>query len=391
LRFIGIPWAIYGAGLVKTTQRGRVQWSQTRDTGVGESACNEKVAKIPLNHRSNIRTFAEKLGIPSATLHRIIKRGDLRVHTRTLKTPLTVVNKLARVIYAYNLIDMETMHFQNLFNLGHMDEKWFYLIKLNQRYYLLPEERDPHHTVQSKRHVTKVMFTCVVFRPRKIASQNNRLFDGKIGIWPYVVQVPAKRNSKNRKKGTLETKSYEVTKKVYLDMLIDNVLPALEEKWPRGPDMIQPALQHDNARPHNIGKDPRWIKAVESLKLRTGIDVTLVFQPANSYDFNVNDLAFFSSIQSLQYRLTPKTIDELIKAVLDSFELSSATTLNHTFLSLMQCMLETMKIDGENSYKLVHMAKKKLEQAGKLPLTIPVDHATIQHVKEFIQLSALDE
>ena len=34
-------------------------------------------------------------------------------------------------------------------------------------------------------------------------------FDGKIGIWPFIEKVAAKKNSRNRHKGTLETKNDE--------------------------------------------------------------------------------------------------------------------------------------------------------------------------------------
>ena len=42
-------------------------------------------------------------------------------------------------------------------------------------------------------------------------------------------------------------------------------------------------------------------------------------QPLTSLDFNVLDLGFFNTIQSLQHKEAPTTVDDLIKAVEDLF------------------------------------------------------------------------
>jgi hypothetical protein len=71
-------------------------------------------------------------------------------------------------------------------------------------------------------------------------------------------------------KTTLVTKSNDVTKETYLD-LINTMVPAIEAKWPREPKMTKPTIQHDNATPHDKGNEPRWIQAMESLYARTSI------------------------------------------------------------------------------------------------------------------------
>ena len=45
-------------------------------------------------------------------------------------------------------------------------------------------------------------------------------------------KVPAQRGSINRPRGTLETKSVIVTREVYLDMLINELIPAILVKFP---------------------------------------------------------------------------------------------------------------------------------------------------------------
>ncbi|KAF0720172.1 Aste57867_495 [Aphanomyces stellatus] len=41
--------------------------------------------------------------------------------------------------------------------------------------------------------------------------------------------------------------------------------------------------------------------------------------------------------------------------------------LNHAFLSLQACLIETLKIFGDNVYKIPHLGKEKIERIGCLP------------------------
>ena len=43
--------------------------------------------------------------------------------------------------------------FIDMYNIVHIDEKWFYITKKIGRYYLLPNENDPHRTCQSKNFI----------------------------------------------------------------------------------------------------------------------------------------------------------------------------------------------------------------------------------------------
>ena len=69
-------------------------------------------------------------------------------------------------------------------------------------------------------------------------------------------------------------------------------------------------------------------------------------QPPNSPDLNVLDLGFFSTIQSLQYKESPKNIDDLVNIVVKSFEAFPSKKSNHIFLTLQICMIEIMKSRG---------------------------------------------
>ena len=83
---------------------------------------------------------------------------------------------------------------------------------------------------------------------------------------------------------------------------------------------------------------------------KDGWNIVMRNQPPNSLDFDVLDLEFFNSIQSLQYQEAPTSINELINCVLKAFDVIEYDKLNETFLSY-QCALEpTMSVGGSNKY-----------------------------------------
>ncbi len=65
----------------------------------------------------------------------------------------------------------------------------------------------PTRRVQNKEHMMKVMFLAAVARPR-YDPEGECTFDGKIGMFPFVERVAAKRTSKNLEKRKVETKFY---------------------------------------------------------------------------------------------------------------------------------------------------------------------------------------
>ena len=56
--------------------------------------------------------------------------------------------------------------FKDFFDFVFIDEKWFYLSQKSEKYYLLPEEDDPHRTCKNKNYIPRLMFLCVCARPR---------------------------------------------------------------------------------------------------------------------------------------------------------------------------------------------------------------------------------
>ena len=69
-----------------------------------------------------------------------------------------------------------------MYNIVHIDEKWFNLSKTTESYHLLANEKEPLRICKSKNFITKVMFLAAIARPRFDADGNITFF-GKIEIF----------------------------------------------------------------------------------------------------------------------------------------------------------------------------------------------------------------
>lgn len=336
-----------------------------------ETADLAKMSEIPFSQRTTLRSLGCALEIPVTSLWRLLKSGEIVRHSSSLKPLLTERNKEERFNFCRSFVT-DNGFFESMMNYIHIDEKWFYMTKINENFYLLPDESPPDRTTKSKRFITKVMFLAAVARPR-YDHHRKQVFDGKIGIWPFIYQEAAKRNSRNRCKGTMETKVVtSVTKDVIRQMLLEKLIPAVKSKMPCV-EKARIIIQQDNAKPHCAVDDPLLVGAL----IEGGFRIKFRCQPPNSPDLNVLDLGFFNSIQSLQHKKVPKSIDDLVAAVEDSFEELKSETLDDVFLSLQMAMESTMKCDGGNSYKLGHMKKQQLRRKHLLPANLLCDPSAL--------------
>ncbi|XP_058759685.1 uncharacterized protein LOC131633000 [Vicia villosa] len=237
-------------------------------------------------------------------------------------------------------------------NIVFIDEKWFYMMKKSTNYYLLPDEDEPHRTCKSKNFISKVMFLAAVARPR-FDSEGNETFSGKIEIFPFVNEQPAKRSSANRVAGTLENKLIaSVTREVNKMFLINHVLPAIKNVWPKEDEGNIILIQQDNAKSH-VDKDDE--------------------------DF------FKQQMKYLQHKESTKTVDDLIKAVEKSFDEFSIKQSDKIFMTLQSCMVEIMKAKGSNKYKIPHMKKDAMYNQGRLPSQLSCDLSFIQEVTQYLE------
>ncbi|KAH9134470.1 hypothetical protein AeRB84_019745 [Aphanomyces euteiches] len=313
----------------------------------------EVVKLVALEDRQTTRTMAEQSHIPKTTLIRFMKQEkSLKAKSSHTKPYLSDANKIQRVKHALSFLrpSSRSNHiFSSMYNVVHVDEKWFYVTKVKKRFYVFADEVLPKQSSKSKHFVTKVMFLAAVCRPH-YDHNKECIFDGKLGVWPFVEKVVAKRASKNRTKGTVLTQPQTVTSDVYKNMIMSKVIPAIQTKIPRGAISGAIFLQQDNASPHR--------RVTTKLLVENGISgIEATSQPPNSPDFNVLDLGFFNSIQSLQIRKRTRTIDELIDAVESSFNELPSSTVSKTFITLQKVMEKALEAKGGNDFQLPHMKK----------------------------------
>ncbi|XP_057787677.1 uncharacterized protein LOC131004935 [Salvia miltiorrhiza] len=313
----------------------------------------ELISSLELHKRGTIRRLATGINCSKSTVGRWISKGLIRPHSSAIRLDLAAPNKLLRLRFSLEQIVYDricnVLKFKNMHNVVHADEKWFYMSKVNHKFYLTPAEIDPHRTCKSKKFIKKVMFLCAVSRPL-FDEDVSVLFDGKIGIFPFTEMVPAKRKSKNREAGTLEEKLIQsITREVMKDMYIYKLIPAIMAKWPQFASKTI-YIQQDNAKPH-IKDDDRDFRAAAS---------------------------WFKAIQSLQVQTVSTNEGELVQAVQKSFEELSELTLNNVFLSLQGCLTEIMKVKGQNCYKIPHMKKGMLARQGNLPMALEVPKELVE-------------
>ncbi|VFQ75508.1 unnamed protein product [Cuscuta campestris] len=114
----------------------------------------ESITLIPLRRRTTIRSLASSVGISKSTVHNWVKRSILRSHTNAIKPTLNDANRRQRLIFCLQQLEETSIPsnptFKGFKNVLHIDEKWFFMTKTSQRYYLTPDEDELHRTCQSK-------------------------------------------------------------------------------------------------------------------------------------------------------------------------------------------------------------------------------------------------
>ncbi|XP_028771268.1 uncharacterized protein LOC114728523 [Neltuma alba] len=301
-------------------------WQKTK---VGDGACHGKTGncgrkrvelhtdqflQVHFAKRTTLRDLSCALNINKTSLVRLQKKGVIQRRSNAIKPYLREENKIAQLKFCLSMIENGSvpgdLTFKSMYNVVHIDEKWFYMTKKTVNYYMLSIENDPLRTVQNKNFIGKVMFLVAVARLRFDCKGNENFF-GKIGVFPLVTKEPAKRKSVNRPTGSLITKPItSVTREVSRQFLIGHVVPAIKAKWPRDSIGEPIYIQQDNARCHIDPNDSEFHRVATE----DGFCIRLMNQPPNSPDLNILDLGFFNGIQSLQYKETPKTTDDLIAA-----------------------------------------------------------------------------
>ncbi|CAO2836406.1 unnamed protein product [Amaranthus hypochondriacus] len=363
---------------VRNKKRGRV--------GRKKNVFNmETLNAIPIEKRTTIRAIANEMKMGHSQVYRMLKAGDLRSHTNSIKPKLSHEHKVNRLNFILSQIIPATVNtlpkFSLMYNVVHIDEKWFYMSRETQRFYLFTwKEEEPYRCVQNKQFIGKVMFIAAVARPI-INNNGDILWDGKIGIFPFTETQRAVRSSSNRPAGTPELKAItRVTRDVIRQKLIAEVLPVIISKWPAN-GVRDIWIQQDNARPHLLINDQAFNEAAT----QDGFNIRLVCQPASSPDMNILDLGIFNALQSIQFKEFPRDLEALVKAVNDAYETFNPKLLNYSWIQYQLCMIEVLKVRGGNNYKQPHMGKNRLDRLGQLPRQLEVATELIDSTNEYLR------
>ncbi|KAF0707641.1 hypothetical protein AaE_013517 [Aphanomyces astaci] len=197
------------------------------------------VQGVDMYARQTLWALSAHSGIPKTTLVQHMQDETiLRAMFCYVRPHLTDTNAVTRMTHAMSFLQPTSSEDQVFADMNSYDEKWFFLTKVKRNFYGYADEVVPASRVKSKRYITKVTFLVDVARPR-YDCHKKAMFDGKIGIWPFLVQLPAQGNCKNRASGTMLTVPQSVASDIYRCVtILDNVI---KEKMPRHPGRYDPS------------------------------------------------------------------------------------------------------------------------------------------------------
>ena len=303
----------------------------------------------------------------------------LNIHVKPYLNELQRMRRLRYALMQINKIDANHYFFHDGKGVLHLDEKWFFMTKPVQSVKVLPGQEDMIEwpATQHKEHIPKLMFLCCIGRPDPETQ-----FNGKGFLSPFAEMVPAVRDSKNRNAGTLEIKSINVTAAVYLDKVIgpDGLLDTIKRNHPdwHGKRII---IQQDGATPHTGQHN---VEKMNKAGKKDGWKIEFWTQPAQSPDLNFLDLCFFWSlckrVDKLKYGV--KNLTEFAPLVAQAFTEYDSETIDRCFGCWCANVLEVIKHDGCNKYKVAHTGVRKRQAAGDDVASIPIDVALINEKQQ---------
>jgi hypothetical protein len=338
----------------------------------------DAVVALSPTKKTNQRSIAAALGVSKRFIQDLTRDGHLRKETSRLKPTVQQHHKDERLMWCFNMIDPTTMNptrssmkFQDMYDLVHVDEKWFNLKQVKAGFILSSKEKAPYRHTRHKNHIQKVQFLSALGRPHYV-EETGEWFDGKIGMWPVGHWETYTRGGSVNARGAPKWVDDSIDGPKYYELLMDYVVPAILEKHPNIKLGKSVRIQQDGAPSHGVlaRRPDVFTSAMEDMGI--GDQIKLVTQPAQSPDLNVNDLGYFAAIQAAYYKKSPRNAVEMLAMVDECVSEFDVHKINRIWLTLQGCMNETINLHGANDYKIPHMQKEALEKQGTLPETLVV-------------------
>ena len=95
----------------------------------------DEIVAVPVETRSTHGSLAHELEVSASLVSRYIQRGKLVVKSSSVKPRVTDINKLKRIHFVLSNIegDAGAKKFKIFYDRIHVDEKWFYITKVNRK------------------------------------------------------------------------------------------------------------------------------------------------------------------------------------------------------------------------------------------------------------------
>ena len=309
----------YGVGLnyaSETRKSFLASGTLQRHSGSGRTSVDkeERIASIVTTVRdrrnATTRDIAAITNIPKSTVHRLMHDDGLKLVTKRFCPLLTAPQMESRLKFCRINRCNKWIKWVDL------DEKLFLLNAgcIKERYH----DGSPRRrvSVQSRHNPQKLMVLSAVARPD---VEHN--FSGLIGIWRVTKTYTAQRSSKNHKRGEEYDIDTTITADSYHEIITQSVIPQICRLMPWA-DQVH--IQQDNAKPH-VGKGN--VARINQFGDLQHPIITLINQPPQSPELNVNDLGLFHSLSKRTQKTVSNSLDDLWYSVQQSYYHTPADTL----------------------------------------------------------------
>ena len=300
-----------------------------------------------------IRNLAEEVQIPKSSLQRyLITMKSIR-KAIWIRPKLSESHKIERMRWILGLRSgPRSWTFSSQMNVIVIDESWFYLHRVKNYVRLFPDDEIPEPPrVQHKSHIPKIMFLTALARP-----QREHRFNGKIGIWRVEEERICQRSNRYHQRGDIYTQDCTMNSALYREFMM-KIFNAIKIKmpWLRGQPVF---VQQDGASPH---KGNGNIEYFNTEGRKDGWNITVITQPAQSPDLNINDLAFFRSLKCHveMIKKGANSLDILYDSVLEAWDNYNVDTLEHIWSHQYECYRKILHDKGSNSYDPPHSDVRK--------------------------------
>eukprot|EP00127_Corallochytrium_limacisporum_P005157 Clim_evm63s199 gene=Clim_evmTU63s199 len=343
----------------------------------------------------NIRDVASTLKCSVGTVANAIQDNHVQLRTVRSTIDLTPQQKLDRLQYCLDHVDEDNRILDND-NEIHTDEKWFRGSKRVQRRYL-PAGTDLKKDVKMKNklHGIQIMYITAIAKPRQVKTstlcsrglkERVTRFDGKIGLFPCVIEKPAKRNSRNRPAGTMELHNRSLTKEVYAEFVSTTLIPNIVSKWPSDWNNERPIIiVHDNARPHLIGACQNVKDAIAWAKAERGLQIIFAPQPSKSPDMNANDCGFYRSIDASRTKPYAGCLAHAVENVTADWHLYDGNKLVNIFDTVRLNYEVVIRNGGHIAPRMEHTYKDMNRRHGSYDKLFMVSESDLQAAAKMMQ------